>query len=961
MTESNKRSSGPDKSADNVGYPVVRSGTAWVLLGCVLLLAAIYSFLCATQFTGEFARLTYMDHYRYLADGMASAGLDVHDEKGAPVAYCGDCVMFKGKAYIAYGPLPALFQLITDHILRWRVPSGAIVWLLVNLALMLFAAILVRFLYRVMGLGQTAAIVTTAGVSAVLGTSETFLHTALVPYAWSQASAAGQLLIVGALGFLLQHYLHPAPRWIAAATFCAGGSALCKQNYFPALVGVALALYLICGKGERRFLSRENVRAYAIPAAVCVALFFGYNAARFGNPFDSGSSYVNASEVRPILFTAPKMHRIPMNFFNHFLAGYRFNPTDWPLLSGKSKQFGGIQPDGSGGMLHNHPMFSLFLSMPLLFLGVAGGIWGAILWYRKRDAGAAWAVGACCLAGSTFFYFLVAEASWSRYRYDLLYPLVLVSVMTGVRLYRAAAPYRRVFHPVALVVLPALFMWQSFVGIDQALGTMFSRDHRLIHWSSNLPTGYTRVREKAHLLRAAFFEMGSEMPLWTAALPAPADFPVGTVAVVSPGDQVHRYNGFAWKKIWHENSVPVGVSFVLPAAPLKGWQPLLELGSGPGHAQGVGIADLGKGQYQFRYDYWGVHGCVSAPQQLQADVPYSLWLDVQPPKNATLYLGSELLMECGIGAFATAGETMHAGVNGIGFGTMVRRFAGRAHLLDGRSESIQTLNVPHAGLNVSVWMPEARTKVPEPLIQFGSQSAAADLLSVQYGEGNTVRLMYDHWGAATCFSKPVEMPAKRRFRIRAELEMGAGTSRFLLDDQELFRCSNGVYLQSSSALQLGKNTLQFSTALPAFSGRILLDAALEGLELKVKFPEAERTPTEPVAQLGSEPGRSDMLGVRYVGGGAVRLMYDHWGSPSCQSEPLAVNREDWHTIRYALDFQAQVARFWLNGKEVAVCRNGVYENSLYSIALGRNMLGFTTVGNRFAGKVWLAGMPEEQE
>jgi hypothetical protein len=55
-----------------------------------------------------------------------------------------------------------------------------------------------------MGLGLTASLVITAGASAVLGTSEIFLQTALVPYAWSQASAAGQLLVVGALAFLLQ-------------------------------------------------------------------------------------------------------------------------------------------------------------------------------------------------------------------------------------------------------------------------------------------------------------------------------------------------------------------------------------------------------------------------------------------------------------------------------------------------------------------------------------------------------------------------------------------------------------------------------------------------------------------------------------------------------------------------------------------------------------------------------------
>ncbi|MFN9461430.1 MAG: hypothetical protein ACK6D7_29265, partial [Acidobacteriota bacterium] len=187
------------------------------------------------------------------------------------------------------------------------------------------------------------------------------------------------------------------------------------------------------------------------------------------------------------------------------------------------------------------------------------------------------------------------------------------------------------------------------------------------------------------------------------------------------------------------------------------------------------------------------------------------------------------------------------------------------------------------------------------------------------------------------------------------------TTRFFLDGRELFQCSNGVYLQSSTALQQGKNTLQFSTALPVFRGRVALEAALEGLELQVKFPETERTPTEPVAQLGNEPGRSDMLGVRYVSARTVRLMYDHWGAPTCQSEPLRVDRDEWQTIRYALDFQAQTARFWLNGKEAVVCRNGVYENSLYSIGLGRNILGFSTVGNRFTGKVWLAGRPEEKK
>ncbi len=205
----------------------------------------LYSLAFATHFTFRFAPLQYMDQYRYMANGFAHLHMYGSDVSGKALPTgCADCMNFEGKVYYPYGPVPAFIQVILVNLLKLHVTDGAIVWGIC--AISLYAAFWIFRWYgrEILRLRDLAAILAATAAVVVIGTTDIFLHTSTVPYAWSEACAAGQLLNLLSAYLLIRALHSERPNGILWSGVLSGVSFLCKQNYIPAvLAGVALLLW----------------------------------------------------------------------------------------------------------------------------------------------------------------------------------------------------------------------------------------------------------------------------------------------------------------------------------------------------------------------------------------------------------------------------------------------------------------------------------------------------------------------------------------------------------------------------------------------------------------------------------------------------------------------------------------------------------------------------------------------
>jgi hypothetical protein len=451
-----------------------------------------------------------MDHYRYQANGLWVGQLDFHNDTGAALGPLTDSENYKGRTYFAYGPLPAVFQLVLNNWLRLYVPSTAIVWMLTMATLYCTYWLAIGFATYVHGVRDSLAIFLAAGLCLGIGTTYQFLHMSLVPFAWSQADVVGQLCVVLAVWAVLTYYRQRQDRFVVLAGLAAGFAFLCKQNYV--LVALPIAVFLVVERpaGSRVMGRLKRPGAwFAAPVVFCVSVMLLWNYQRFGSPFETGTRFVNTLDPSPPYSTMPQLHRIPYNFYNHFLAGVQIRFDDFPFLRGLSQQFGGMNlSDGSGGLLHNFKMFSAFLSIPLLVVLPLYSL--RVVWnhLRRRQLGLAdrWWCFLVAVAASSFALYLTLDSSWIRYQYAFLYCSALAvfgALLSGGAWLRDRLPTRPRIAITAAggVLLCGAFLWQTGIGIDQSLGVLFAASDRYIYREAFAWPSDGALKEKAQKLR----------------------------------------------------------------------------------------------------------------------------------------------------------------------------------------------------------------------------------------------------------------------------------------------------------------------------------------------------------------------------------------------------------------------------------------------------------------------------
>ena len=799
----------------------------FLLLGAHVLLAVLiaYSAAFATHFTFRFVPLHDMDQYRYLANGFAHLHVYGCELSGKPLPTgCTDCINYYGKAYYPYGPAPAFIQLVLINLLKSRITDGAIVWAICAITLYVMFWISRWYAQRVLTLNAANAILAASAAVAVIGTTDIFLHTSTVPYAWSEACAAGQLLNLLS-AFLLIRALHSGTfRGVLWSGLLAGLSFLCKQNYLP---GFLAGCALLAWTAHKRQWSREQkIRAglmFAVPVALCVGMLLLYNYERFGSVLETGFQYLNASEKHPEPYQMPQPHRIPFNFYNHFLAGATIRTSDFPFVLGKSSNFGGINhKDGSGGLLHNFPSFSVFISMPMLLFVIPGFLYAAALLVRRRT-NAAWeyflylVVLWCCV----FAYFLNESGSFMRYQYDMPFLLGLCVMQVVVFCWRAMGhidqvTLRNAARSLFLLVLGLCFVEQVLIGADQTAGLIVSRTDKFILWDRAAERASdVRLRRRAQEIRAVLFDATPHVTVTSGAEIVPRVDAEESLWLIRNPSTLYKSNGSIWE-LASGDSVQFSLLFAGNTA--SGIEPIFQFGTPPA-TDALSVRYMAADRVSFEYRHGTSTPCSSADYQVRPGIPVPVSVDFDHVfQRFRLRVGQGTLLDCDRGVYPHEGSRQFWGANGIGLPGVTATFSGSIV----RDDSGLGGDVRSRRFRLKVNLPDHPANDSEPLLQLGNVRGAADMLGVRYRTDGQISLLFDHWTAPLCVSTPQLPTPDGEQLIEAVVNPETGRVAAGLNGHVVMVCPTGVF--AVDPVTPGKNTLGFTTVASNFSGSIVESA-----------------------------------------------------------------------------------------------------------------------------------------
>ena len=431
------------------------------------------------------------------------------------------------------------------------------------------------------------------------------------------------------------------------------------------------------------------------------------------------------------------------------------------------------------------------------------------------------------LSACTFAYFLVTDASWMRYQYDILFPISLLALQLLVYAWRAIDRLSPGLPRAALrasfsVFLVLAFAEQAALGLDQTLGLTLSRNLKFVHWNVMERPSDLALERRAQSIRSLLFDGPPTTVVTIGPQPAPSPQPAGSVWLITALNMVYESDGVEWIQpglppAWP----PLPFAIAFPSHAGNGTEPLVELGESP-TADALGVHFLPNQQLQFEYHHWGYATCSGNVLRYEpgSSHAFSLRLDAMR-QRASLSMDGAPVLDCANGVYSRSSSKPFWGVNRSDFPMMLPAFSG---MIAPQSEKTPRWSGKARPLRVNVTFPSSHASENEPLAQFGQNRGAADLLGVKYLPNAKIALFLDHWGGPECRggSLPVRRDSPQVMDV--SLDAGVGYASVALDGRTVLNCQSGVYPQSMEQYVLGKNTIGFSTAASDFSGSIQLSA-----------------------------------------------------------------------------------------------------------------------------------------
>ena len=458
---------------------------------------------------------SYGAYYSKLADGFArgQASLverpdprllalpDPYDPRANRDVRLHDAVLYGGRYYFYWGPLPALL-LVPHRLLAAGAGPVGDEYLVFAFDLLLVAA-WTSFLVRARERLFPGAPWWAAGLSVLAaGTGGMLAYTLARPWVYEAAVLGGQAFLTAGLYCVLVavtgRTLRPRAGWLAAAGACCGCALACRFNLLPAVGTLAACVGWLLWRAARAVPTHGHragaARAFAaivLPVGAAVAALAAYNAARFGSPTEFGVRYqlagIHSSKVLGEMFAA---RYVPANV-------YRALFNELTLLP----EFPYVRPSARRWELHEHfisdPVAGVAWSAPFLAFALVPPLAAArrLLNRRRaadREAGPAdpgtgdaaaverW-LGGVTLPAVTVLAFLPAAAilaSTPRYVLELTTP---ASLLAGVGLYQALRDARDQPGARRCVAALAVAAVGLTVVIAPLLGTQGEGDHLQRH------------------------------------------------------------------------------------------------------------------------------------------------------------------------------------------------------------------------------------------------------------------------------------------------------------------------------------------------------------------------------------------------------------------------------------------------------------------------------------------------
>jgi hypothetical protein len=280
------------------------TGVAGIL---VVALLAIVAWRIAAEHGGT-------NSYAMLADALRNGRLDVERCLDA------DCAYYAGKTWVVFPPAPAITVLpfvamfgsgFAGFILLATLISGLTLWLWWRI-------------FRALALEREHALWL---VAAIFFATPLYYVTIRGDGVWFYAQVAGSLFLTAALHEAIHRRL-----WSAGIAL--GLAFLSRQMILlqaPFLFALALQPDEPLISLRRQHITRAL--ALGLPLLAAVALYLAYNAARFGNPFDTGYAYISPPPSDAPNFITHRLKEVglfsrsyvPFNAIYLFLQGFHID------------------------------------------------------------------------------------------------------------------------------------------------------------------------------------------------------------------------------------------------------------------------------------------------------------------------------------------------------------------------------------------------------------------------------------------------------------------------------------------------------------------------------------------------------------------------------------------------------------------------------------------------------------
>lgn len=366
-----------------------------VLGGLVLLFLAVFALGVMREAPGT-------NSYALLAQGWLDGRFDT------TACFDSDCAVYEGKRYIIFPPAPAAVAL--PFVAAFG-PDFVGFLPLALVALALSALLWWRIAERETG---SRDLTTLAVLMIVFATPLAFviLRSDRV---WFWAQSWGFLFVTAAIYLALV-------RRNALLTGLFIGLAFLSRQMTILLLPFLYVLMLDRGASLLRIDGAvlKRLAALAVFPLVALAVYFAYNAARFGSPMETGYAYIFPVAENG---TDPNFLRLRVQELGIFSGDYFLFNAIYMFIAGPHVEFAGRYLTDLASFDRNGA--SLFLVTPMLLLAFLAR-WDRAFWIGLPTAGV--------ILGMTLFYHSNGFTQYSAQRYALDWlPILLVFFLRGIK------------------------------------------------------------------------------------------------------------------------------------------------------------------------------------------------------------------------------------------------------------------------------------------------------------------------------------------------------------------------------------------------------------------------------------------------------------------------------------------------------------------------------------------------